>query len=503
MIDIDRLRDYLDDANEAEPWLRSLCVANPHAAHANLVRMATSGVTLDLLAQICEQFAAAAPTLADPDMAINNLERFIAASRNPMATAALFERDPEALPNLLQIFSTSQYLSDLLVADQRSYDLLRMTEGQPVARDGAGRRTGRRSAGAQESTPTCSAALRRFKRRETLRIAYGDIVRGQPVATVARQISYLADAIVEAALDFARRHLRGAVRPAAARATASRAGSSCSRLGKLGGVELNYSSDIDLMFLYEQDGQTDARRTVTNEEFFERLAKEVIRLLTEATDLGIAYRVDMRLRPEGSRGPLCMSFDSTLSYYDVQGRTWERQAYRQGPADRRRSRPGQRVARPARAVDLPPLPEPGRHHRHQGAQAAHRAARRERRGDLRNVKTGHGGIRDIEFVIQFLQLLNGGALPEVRTGNTLDAIARLEQVRLPHAPGADHARRQLQLPAQARASACRSCSICRRTCCRDDRDELAKLAVRMGYAGTPHRSALVAFTATTTPIARR
>ena len=82
--------------------------------------MATRGVTLDLLAQISEQFAAAAPALADPDMAINNLERFIAASRNPMATAALFERDPEALPNLLQIFSTSQYLSDLLVADQEA-----------------------------------------------------------------------------------------------------------------------------------------------------------------------------------------------------------------------------------------------------------------------------------------------------------------------------------------------------------------------------------------------
>ena len=82
--------------------------------------MATQGVTLDLLARIGDQFAAAAPGLADPDMALNNLERFIAASRNPLATAALFERDPEALPNLLQIFSTSQYLSDLLVVDREA-----------------------------------------------------------------------------------------------------------------------------------------------------------------------------------------------------------------------------------------------------------------------------------------------------------------------------------------------------------------------------------------------
>ena len=133
MIDIDRLRSCLDDAHIAEPWLRSLCVANLPAAHANFQRIANYGVTLDLLTQISEQFAAAAPTLADPDMAINNLERFIAASRNPMATAALFERDPDALPNLLQIFTTSQYLSDLLVADKEAYDLLRMTEGEPVS----------------------------------------------------------------------------------------------------------------------------------------------------------------------------------------------------------------------------------------------------------------------------------------------------------------------------------------------------------------------------------
>ena len=168
--------------------------------------MAEHGVTLDLLSQISEQFAAAAPTLADPDMAMNNLERFIAASRNPMATAALFERDPDALPNLLQIFSTSQYLSDLLVADQEAYDLLRMTEGQPVARAALVEEMVS-EVRALGNYAEVMASLRRFKRRETLRIAYGDIVRNQPVETVTRQISYLADAIVEAALDFAQRHL--------------------------------------------------------------------------------------------------------------------------------------------------------------------------------------------------------------------------------------------------------------------------------------------------------
>ena len=175
MMDIDRLRTCLDDAGAAEPWLRSLRVVDPPTAHANLTRMAVRGVTLDLLSQIAEQFAAAAPTLADPDMAMNNLERFIAASRNPMATAALFERDREALAQLLQIFSTSQYLSDLLVVDNEAYDLLRMTEGEPVSRAALVDELVREVC-AVGSYAEVLASLRRFKRRETMRIAYGDIV---------------------------------------------------------------------------------------------------------------------------------------------------------------------------------------------------------------------------------------------------------------------------------------------------------------------------------------
>lgn len=490
MIDIDRLRNYLDDASEAEPWLRSLYVANPNAAHANLTRMATQGVTLDLLAQIGDQLAAAAPALADPDMAINNLERFIASSRNPMATAALFERDPEALPNLLQIFSTSQYLSDLLVVDREAYDLLRMTEGLPVSREALVEELVA-DVRALKTHADVAAALRRFKRRELMRIAYGDIVRGQPVATVARQLSYLADAIVEGALEFARRHCEeqhGLPETSDGR----RCRFVVLALGKLGGLELNYSSDIDLVFMYEQEGQTDARRITTNEEFFERLGKELIRLLTETTELGTTYRVDMRLRPEGSRGPLCLSYDSTVSYYDTKGRTWERQAYVKA-----RAIAGDRDL----GADLLARLEPWIYRRYlsltdiSGIKALKRRIERraESEGaDLRNVKTGRGGIRDVEFVIQFLQLLNGGALPEVRTGNTLDAIAKLEQSGcLTHQERTilednysflrklEH-RLQIMFDLQTHLLP-------------TQREELAKLAVRMGYPTTPHRPAVVSF----------
>ncbi len=323
------------------------------------------------------------------------------------------------------------------------------------------------------------ASLRRFKRRETLRIAYGDIVRGQPVATIARQISYLADAIVEAALVFAMQHVEQQYgRPIRADGRQSRF--VVLALGKLGGVELNYSSDIDLMFVYEEDGQTDARRTVSNQEFFERLGKEMLRLMTEPTELGTTYRVDMRLRPEGSLGPLCMSFENTLSYYDVKGRTWERQAFV-------KARPiaGDREL----GHELLARLEPWIYRRYlsltdiAGIKSLKRRIDRRAESDgvdRRNVKTGRGGIRDIEFVIQFLQLLNGGSLPEIRTGNTLEAIARLEQAGcLTHQERTllednysflrklEH-RLQIMFDLQTHMLPA-------------DREELARLAVRMGF----------------------
>ena len=198
-----QLRHFLDHPQEAGRWLSPWGLDDVDRGHASLVRMALSGMTLDLLANICDQLAEHLPRLSDPDMALNNLDRFIGAARNPLSLATLFERDREALPILLQIFSTSQYLSDLLITDSEAYDLLRMTEGQPVKREVLVDELCSEVTALNEEH-TVMTALRRCKRRETLRIAYGDIIRGQRLEIVAGQISHLADAIVEAAVRFAR-----------------------------------------------------------------------------------------------------------------------------------------------------------------------------------------------------------------------------------------------------------------------------------------------------------
>ena len=488
---IDELRRILDDRDQAAEWLRRLGIVDTDRAHNNLVRLATGGLTLDLLATICDQFAEHLPGSSDPDRALNNLERFVAAARNPLSIGSLFERDREALPILLQIFATSQHLSDLLITDNESYDLLRITEGQPVARDLLVNEICAEVEALAPDELAVMKAIRRFKRRETLRVAYGDIIRSQRLDTVTRQVSYLADAIVEAGLQAAWRKIesrRGAGKPL----PKERPRLTVLALGKLGGVELNYSSDIDLVFLFDVPSSADAARKQEAAELCDRWARETLKLLTTTTELGAPYRVDLRLRPEGNSGPMVVSLSAALHYYDTAGRTWERQAF---------------VKARACAGDLAlgreflTQMEPWIYRRYlsradiTGIKALKRRIeqRSEREGsEEHDVKTGRGGIRDIEFVIQFLQLLNGGDLPALRTGNTLDAIAQLEacgclthQERTlleEHYSFLRKIEHRLQIMFDLQTHRMPS-----------EPAELRKVAIRMGYVDTLTTNALAAF----------
>ncbi len=471
--------------------LASQNLADFQAGEASWDRILQAGVPVDLVQILQKQFADASPRLSDPDMALRNLSTFFVSARNPLSSAALFERDLEALPNLLQLLSTSQFLSELLVRDHECYDLLRMSEGQPVSRE-----TLIEEIVDEVDTLTdaedVSATLRRFKLRETMRIAYGDIVRNQPVSVVAKQISILADAIIHAAIRFLRRKLDEKLGQPRCR-NGEVAKFCVLALGKLGGSELNYSSDIDLVFFYEEDGKTDQRRAITNREYFERLSRDIIKLLSESTAQGTAYRVDMRLRPDGSRGAICMPKDSMIAYYDTKGRTWERQAFVKARAAAGDEDLGN---------ELLDLLQPWIYRRYlsladiSGIKSLKRRIEHRtitKGTEERNIKTGHGGIRDIEFVIQFLQLLNGGTLAEVQTGNTLEAIRRLERVgclnpkeRLLLEENYDFLRKlehRLQILLDLQTHTLPS-----------DERELRKVAMRMGFQDDPNGiTALEAF----------
>jgi glutamate-ammonia-ligase adenylyltransferase len=358
-------------------------------------------------------------------MALSNLERFIAAEASAEPMLLGLASRPKTTEMLLQVFSTSQHLSELLIRDP---PLLEWIQSGPERRDREALIDGLWTAlGAARSEREESLAIRRFRHRETLRIGYNDIVRGFPLEVITLDLSNLADACTEAAVRLARSWAE------------SRFGVPCRTdgkparfvvlsLGKLGGTELNYSSDIDLLFLYDGEGATSGPRVVSNAEFFGRMGTEIVRILAEHSELGIAYRVDMRLRPDGEQGALARSLDATLGYYVNRGRTWERQALIK--------------CRPvAGDLDLGrtfvEAITPFVYRRYLGAAEIAEIKALKRRIEQRTVsagraefevKTGHGGIRDVEFVVQFLQLLHGGEYQGVRSGNTLLAIHQLEQV---------------------------------------------------------------------------
>jgi glutamate-ammonia-ligase adenylyltransferase len=422
---IAEMERLLDEPAAAAEWGRRAGLADPTAAHRSLCGLAAHGLTLDLLAFLCGRLGHLLPAASDPDRVLVAVERLIGSVRSPLSTGTLFQRDPRSLEILLKLFSASPYLAELVILDPESWEQVRVGEGRPE-----GRQTLSGALAAETgllTEPDCvMRALRRFKRRETLRIAYGDIVGEQRLETVVTQISHVADCVVQAAVASALSRLeklRGIPRgPAGERATIA-----VIALGKLGGVELNYSSDIDLVFVHSHDGRVEGPKPCSNAEFFERVVQETVRLIAEPTDLGIAFRVDLRLRPHGTGGPATMSQEEMLQYYDRHGRTWERQAWVKARCIAGDESLGARVLaemepwiyqRWLTRADISGIKALKR-------RIEHRAIREG--VDTADVKNGRGGIRDIEFTIQFLQLLSGGDTPRVRSGTTLEAIRRLAE----------------------------------------------------------------------------
>ncbi|NIP19396.1 MAG: bifunctional [glutamate--ammonia ligase]-adenylyl-L-tyrosine phosphorylase/[glutamate--ammonia-ligase] adenylyltransferase, partial [Xanthomonadales bacterium] len=200
-------------------------------------------------------------------------------------------------------------------------------------------------------------------------------------------------------------------------------------MGKLGGRELNLSSDIDIVFSFEHTGQCDGSRGLSNEQFFTRLARAVVRSLSEVTEHGFCFRVDTRLRPFGESGPLVCSFGAMEQYYQREGRDWERYALV-------KARP---VAGDLEAgADLLGRLAPFVYRRYidfgavEALQEMHAAVREDaaNRGRENDVKRGPGGIREIEFLVQGFQLLRGGREPSLQTSSLLEAMRQVDELSL-------------------------------------------------------------------------
>ncbi len=422
----EHLQLCLDSLEEARPRLHGWNLRDFERGQRNLQDIVRS-LGVERSAELCHLLGRFLPRCADPDMALNNLDRFLAGVGGEQVPVLLDGR-ARTLETMLQLFGTSQFFSDVLITNPDFLDALRIPlRSSPSRAEMLAQLQGEVDAAGDD--PAVLRALRRFRQRHMLRIGTNDIIRERSLEEITRDISRVADTALEVALNTALRTLGQRLgEPCTAAGQPAR----CVILafGKLGGKELNYSSDIDLMFLYDEEGTTAAKpgTAVGNDEFFAKVAGEVVRLLSAHTDRGQAYRVDLRLRPEGQRGPLARSLASTLSYYDTLGRTWERQALiklRPVAGDIRLGEEFLKAIEPfvyrkylsfAEITEIKTLKR-------------RIEERSDRAGEAdSDVKTGHGGIRDVEFTIQFLQLLNGGDLPEARQRNTLKALAALERV---------------------------------------------------------------------------
>jgi glutamate-ammonia-ligase adenylyltransferase len=407
--------------------LDQLPVHDAERARSNLARIGDV-LGAGAMAELSPPLSRLLPRCADADMALNNFERFITTPAGIEQLPTLLEGRARTLETLLQLFSASQFFSDLLIANPDFLEMLRIPLRSSPSRAEMLAQLQSEADAAYED-PGVLRALRRFRQKHMLRIGTNDIIRDRPLEEITRDISRVADTALEVALVYAQRTVSKRYGEPHTRAEQP---ARCAILafGKLGGKELNYSSDIDLMFVYDEEGETRGTRisSITNDDYYARVCAEVVRLLTTHTDRGQAYRVDLRLRPEGHRGPLARSLASTLSYYDTLGRTWERQALI-------KVRP---VAGSAKlGEEFLKAIEPFVYRKYLSVAEINeiKALKRrieqktDRAGEtITDVKTGHGGIRDVEFTTQFLQLLNGGDLPEVRERNTLKGLAALEKV---------------------------------------------------------------------------
>jgi len=274
-------------------------------------------------------------------------------------------------------------------------------------------------------------ALRRLRRREMVRIAWRDIGGCAGFEETVAETSAFAEAALSAALQRLEGWQREQLGEPAGESGAPQ-GLVVIALGKLGAAELNFSSDIDLMFAFAESGRTrGGTRPVANEEFFTRLGRRLIRVLERATDEGFVFRVDMRLRPFGPSGPLVSSFNALEDYYQIHGRDWERYALV-------RARPVAGPREPAQALLERLRPFMYRRYLDFGAVESLRdmksLIRQEvgRKGLEDDVKLGPGGIREVEFIVQAFQLTRGGREPELRDRRLLRVLSRLgERGHLP------------------------------------------------------------------------
>ena len=341
-----------------------------------------------------------------------------------------FKKIPwDQFPPLFQLLGGSAYLSDILIRAGEGWPALLLQQikmAQKIASDHTAELSSQIDAAT--SAERLAQLLRQHKQREFLRIGVRDLSPSVPVEETMRELCALAEASLEVAYRFCRSEMERDFGSLCLPGTERQNRFVILGMGKLGGEELNFSSDIDIIYLYEEDeGESHGGRKgkTAPRQFFHSLAEKITRVVGDITEEGFVFRIDLRLRPLGRNGPLVQSLSSALLYYESWGQCWERSALI-------KARPvaGSQELGAQFLHDI----EPFIYRRYLDfttvEELRHMKLRIEQEllspnvGN-RNLKLGRGGIREIEFFAQALQLVNGGFEPSLRERNTVRALASL------------------------------------------------------------------------------
>jgi glutamate-ammonia-ligase adenylyltransferase len=470
-------------------------------ADRNLDGMAGDPIQRRRLADILPMLMESISRTADPDQALNHWERMLA---NVSRTSFLdyLRMWPRMLDLLCVIFGNSDALAFTLIRDPTLVYWLAEEEVLSRSPTRKGMEVAlRKSIGHLTSKELKLDALRRFRRREMLRMGVRDLLRLATVQETTGSLSDLACLLIHAAYEIVDSDLKGQYGIPMHHGRQGRwveTGFAVIGMGKLGGHELNYSSDVDLIYLYEShNGETRAPRGgraaipagvgISNEEYFEMLARELTRVLIEPTREGHVFRVDLRLRAEGSVGQLARSLEEYRKYYTARGRVWERLALLKASPVAGSREIGQAFLKQVKPFVLGVREKLDRDKALAIVQDVRAVkdmidAKMPDRGHAqRNVKLGTGGIREIEFFVQTVQVLAGRKVPALLHRSTLGSLNRLAQKKLLSIEDRDaltaaylflrDVEHKLQMVQDLQTHALPQDSV-----------ELEKCAVRMGYA---------------------
>jgi len=428
------------DPDLVKDMLAEIGFRNPESAYESLILLRDGPPRVHMTEKLRRTLEKISPLIfqeiissPDPDMALSNLDSFLRAIGSRSSFYALLAENRDVLKLTVSIFGMSEFLSKISISHPELLDSMTAYIYASCLK--------KRKEMEEELSSLISQAehfedrldiLRRYRYEEFLRIGMNDIHGKVRQTEIALQLTWLAEACLAAACEMARDELGRFGRPTYVDddGVEKEASLAVLGMGKMGGYELNYHSDLDIIYVFDREGETNGEKRISNHEYFAKLGQKIISILITQTREGYVYKIDTRLRPSGNAGPLVTSLDSFKIYHKKEAQIWERQALAKARVvygDGLLKREIEEVIESTVygiGADESVRNEINRLRMRMEAEIA-----KEGPGSY-NIKTGRGGMVDVEFIVQYIQLRHGKENHSIRSTNTVNALQEIKELNI-------------------------------------------------------------------------